>query len=86
MLVLLLGFGALVVAVDPNEGTLLLEGGDDFFVLVVDYTATIRGEQGETLSLREVVPGDRVEYHVESFGSVQVATDLRVIPQPRDGP
>ena len=70
-----LGGRGLVVAVDPGNGTLLLDTTSGPQRVRVAPTATIVGDHDRALTLIEVAPGDAVSYQLGS----DHATSLRVV-------
>ena len=79
-----LGESGVAVAVGWEEGTLLLQNSRGFPLVVVDSAAAISDARGATLTLAEIQPGDHVEYSAESWGSMSLATTLRVTSPRKD--
>ncbi|HEU4367227.1 MAG TPA: hypothetical protein VFV05_03245 [Methylomirabilota bacterium] len=74
---LLLAAVGLVTAVDLATNTLVLETRTGPQRVLVATTATIHGDHGAVLSIRDLAPGDAVSYRTASGA----ATDLRVARQ-----
>jgi hypothetical protein len=67
----------LITAVDLATNTVVLETRIGPQQVRVAATATIRGDHGAVLSIRDLAPGDAVSYHTAS----DTATSLRVARQ-----
>jgi len=67
----------LITAVDLATNTLVLETRTGPQRVRVAATATIRGDHGAVLSIRDLTPGDAVSYQTAS----DTATSLRVARQ-----
>lgn len=67
-----------VVAANCEEGTLVLQRGDEGRFLTVDFAASIRDVRGTSMTLCDLRPHDLVEYHAEWPGGRWLATELRV--------
>ena len=73
----------LVIAVGGEEGSLLLQNGNDVRLLVVDSTTVIRDSHGTPLPLTGIRPGERVDYRAESWAGMSIARAIRVDGGPR---
>ena len=68
-----------VVSVNPDERTVLLEDEEDFSLIVVDAAAPIVDGTGAPRTLGDVAAGDLVEYRDEPFAAMRIAMELRVV-------
>jgi hypothetical protein len=68
-----------VLSVNADDRTVLLEADTDFQLIVVDAAAPIVDGSGVQRTLRDVVAGDLVEYRDEPFAAMRIATELRVV-------
>jgi hypothetical protein len=68
-----------VLSVNPDERTVLLENDDDFSLIVVDAAAPISDGTGTPRTLHEIAAGDLVEYRDEPFAAMRIAMELRVV-------
>ena len=75
--------GGLITAVDLTTNTLVLETRIGPQQVRVAATATIRGDHGAVLSIRDLAPGDAVSYHMASdtVTSLRVARQFCAIPR-----
>jgi hypothetical protein len=67
------------LAVTWEDGTLLLRDGEGFPLVVIGANAVIRTAKGARIALKDIRPGDRVEYHVERWAGMSLATGVRVV-------
>jgi hypothetical protein len=68
-----------VLSVNPDERTVLLEDDEDFSLIVVDAGAPIVDGLGAPRTLSDVTAGDVVEYRDEPFAAMRIAMELRVV-------
>jgi hypothetical protein len=75
----------LVIAVDPGNGTLLLDTASGPQRVRVAPAATIVGDHDQALTLIEVAPGDAVSYQLGSdhATSLRVASHFWAVPGER---
>jgi hypothetical protein len=62
-----------------EDGTLLLRDAETFPLLVIGPNVTIQDAKGVPLALRDIRPGDRVEYGAERWAGMSFATAVRVV-------
>lgn len=74
-----------VVSTNWEEGLLILENGDEYRYLAVDIAAPIQDDHGTALTLRDIRPGDTVQYDFEIFKGLWIATEIRVIARAAAG-
>jgi hypothetical protein len=75
-----------VVSTNWEDGLLILENGDEYRYLAVDIAAPIQNDHGTALTLRDIRPGDTVQYNFEIFNRLWIATEIRVIPRANAAP
>jgi hypothetical protein len=71
----------IVVAADGEAGFLVLECGDEYRYVIVDFAAPIHDFRGRSLLLGDLRGGDFVEYRVEWPEGYRLATALRITPR-----
>jgi len=69
----------LVLSVNADERTVLLEEDQDFSLIVVDAAAPIVDGTGAPRTLGDVAAGDIVEYRDEPFAAMRIAMELRIV-------
>ena len=70
---------ATAMAVTWEDGTLLLRDAEGFPLVVIGPGARIRNAKGAPIALRDIRSGDRVEYRIERWGGMSLATGVRVV-------
>ncbi len=68
-----------VLSVSWQQSALLLQTAEGFSLVAVDPAAKIDDPVGAIHTLRDLQPGDVIEYHGESFGGILIVDQLRVI-------
>ena len=68
-----------VLSVSWQQSALLLQTAEGFSLVAVDPAAKIDDAVGAVHTLRDLHPGDVIEYHGESFGGILIVDKLRVI-------
>jgi hypothetical protein len=68
-----------VLSVNADDRTVLLEADTDFQLIVVDAAALIVDGTGAQRTLRDIAAGDLVEYRDEPFAAMRIAMELRVV-------
>jgi hypothetical protein len=69
----------MALAVTWEDGTLLLRDAEGFPLVVIGPNAVIKNAKGAPMALKDIRFGDRVEYSVERWAGMSLATAVRVV-------